>query len=207
MSRPVALLQALPLTARCGVLSLMLLSGGCAAKPAVAPQAGMTAPVIAVARAEIEEDGLPVQVAPRLRRAGQDDPSQPWSPNYGGPREQALVVPSDERRVRYATEAEALAAARSRLADMATPAAAAYAPDRPQAAPTDDRRVRYATEAEALAAARRRLASTAEQPATRATAKPLAGPVVSPGTRLSGVDEDALVRRAIAEHEMRRRDY
>lgn len=36
------------------------------------------------AKVEIEDDGLPVQTAPRARIHDQpDDPSQPWSPNYG----------------------------------------------------------------------------------------------------------------------------
>jgi hypothetical protein len=34
-------------------------------------------------RVEVEDDGLPAQLAPRLRPTIQDDPSEPWSPNYG----------------------------------------------------------------------------------------------------------------------------
>ena len=173
MSRlcPVAWHPAISLVARYGALGLALLSAGCATKPAMAPQARMTAPI---AKVEIEDDGLPAQVAPRNRRAAPDDPSQPWSPNYGGPNYSgkietapASMRPAAEvRRVRYANDAEALAAARSRLATMAEPPA----------------------------------------PATRTAAK-LPGTAPAPAAnRLSGVDEDTLVRRAIAEHEMRRRD-
>lgn len=36
-------------------------------------------------KVEIEDDGQPVQSPPaRAVRAEEDDPSQPWSPNYGG---------------------------------------------------------------------------------------------------------------------------
>jgi hypothetical protein len=35
---------------------------------------------------EMEDDGRPAQLPPRVDvRAAPDDPSQPWSPNYGGP--------------------------------------------------------------------------------------------------------------------------
>jgi len=44
-----------------------------------------------------EEDGLPSQLPPRTAaRALPDDPSQPWSPNYGGPatKKTAISAPS-----------------------------------------------------------------------------------------------------------------
>ena len=193
-----------PHVARCGVLGLLLFSAGCASNPAIAPQARLTAPVTPVTRTEIEDDGLPAQVAPRQRRAGPDDPSQPWSPNYGGPMDQATRRPYEDRRVRYATEAEALAAARSRIAESATQRTPAERADaRPPAAPGETRRVRYASEAEALAAARNRIAAMATPPAPATTGMRV---INRPQAKLTGVDEDALVRRAIAEHEMRRRD-
>ena len=120
--------QVLSSAARLGVLGLAVVAAGCASKhashepparvagPAGAPQAAWATKV------EIEDDGLPVQLAPRHRPATPDDPSEPWSPNYGKGR-----------------------------------------------APK--------------------------------TAAPMRAPV-----QLSGLDEDAIVRRAIAEHEMRRRD-
>lgn len=38
------------------------------------------------AEPELEDDGLPAQVAPPIRRATTpDDPREPYSPNYGGP--------------------------------------------------------------------------------------------------------------------------
>jgi hypothetical protein len=40
-------------------------------------------PVVPAARVEIEDDGLPSQLAPRNRKPIADDPTQPWSPNYG----------------------------------------------------------------------------------------------------------------------------
>ena len=37
-------------------------------------------------RVEIEADGLPAQLAPRNRAPLDDDPREPWSPNYGSVR-------------------------------------------------------------------------------------------------------------------------
>jgi hypothetical protein len=49
-------------------------------------------------RVEIEEDGLPVQTPPPPRRRVEaDDPSEPFSPNYGGPRQQPAAAPSPQR--------------------------------------------------------------------------------------------------------------
>ena len=198
---------------RCGLLGVALLLAGCASKPPTASPAGVNTSV-QTAKVEIEDDGLPAQVAPRYRRSSPDDPSQPWSPNYGGPSD-VVVLPADEpRRVRYRTDAEALAAARSRLATMATqptpapgrPVQVLNAP--PARPPAEPPPVRYASDAEALAAARSRLAAMAAQ-AAPGPARPvqvLNAPDKPSAARLSGVDEDALVRRAIAEHEMRRRD-
>ena len=39
---------------------------------------------VAVQKVELEDDGVPVQSAPSWRvRNAPDDPTQPWSPNYG----------------------------------------------------------------------------------------------------------------------------
>ncbi|MFZ8452973.1 hypothetical protein ACO1MT_15845, partial [Staphylococcus aureus] len=44
-----------------------------------------------------EDDGLPAQVPPRLSaRSFPDDPTQPWSPNYGGPARNAAVRPPQD---------------------------------------------------------------------------------------------------------------
>jgi hypothetical protein len=41
---------------------------------------------------EMEDDGRPAQLPPRADvRAAPDDPSEPWSPNYGGPARAARV--------------------------------------------------------------------------------------------------------------------
>jgi hypothetical protein len=66
------------------VVSLSLVLAGCAAEPKPYRVAGPVrdAPPNSI-RVEIEDDGLPAQIAPRHRRAMPDDPSEPWSPNYG----------------------------------------------------------------------------------------------------------------------------
>lgn len=86
-----------------------MLAGGCAAPSTHYPEAnwyaGGPAPsridpeaVVAKAKASApvtEDDGLPAQVPPRLAaRRLPDDPSQPWSPNYGGPERKPAAAPS-----------------------------------------------------------------------------------------------------------------
>lgn len=128
---PASKARAHSLAVHLGVLGLAVLSAGCASKQAAyqppARVAGPPGQQVAGPgwRVEIEDDGLPSQLAPRQRRPEPDDPREPWSPNYGGP-------PTPPRR----------------QADM-----------------------------------------------------PAAAPV-----RVSTVDEDEIIRRAIAEHEMRRPD-
>jgi hypothetical protein len=126
---------ALP-AARACVLGLAVLGAGCASKHAAhEPPARIAGPhphaVQGAWRIEIEEDGLPAQLAPRHRRPEPDDPSEPWSPNYGS-----------------------------------------RAPQKPAAAPP----------------------VTLPAPAERSAA------------RVTALDPDEIIRRAIAEHEMRRRD-
>jgi hypothetical protein len=51
-------------------------------------------------RVEIEADGLPAQLAPRNRPPVDDDPREPWSPNYGSvrpPRASAIETPTVAR--------------------------------------------------------------------------------------------------------------
>lgn len=75
-------------------LAIAVLAGGCAASTAgpskvagpVSTYPGDPAPRPAVSRAapvEMEDDGLPAQVAPKHRRPMPDEPTEPWSPNYG----------------------------------------------------------------------------------------------------------------------------
>ena len=142
-----------------------------------------------MARVEIEDDGLPAQLAPRNRRPGPDDPSQPWSPNYGRggepekPRASAATVAGQKASIAEPGSADTAASlAEARRVLNAMQAQNAPAPARPRMPP--------ANSPEALAQARRALAAMQAKNA--------------PPTQLSTVDEDTLVRRAIAEHEMRR---
>lgn len=133
-----------------GIVVTALLVGGCATgqddRSGVAgPQyvARAQAPAKLAAKVEVEADGLPSQLAPRHRRPEPDDPSEPWSPNYG-------------------TSARTIA-------------------DRPPSAATgnlDTSRI----------AAKIELAREAAPPAIFSRPMP----------------EDDIIRRAIAEHEMRR---
>lgn len=74
--------------------AIAVLVGGCAAANSgpskvagpISTYPGDPAPRPALSRAapvEMEADGLPAQVAPKTRRSMRDDPSEPWSPNYG----------------------------------------------------------------------------------------------------------------------------
>ena len=70
----------------CG-LALALTLGACATEPAYRQQVAGPAHQIARAPAvEVEDDGLPAQTPPPPRNAREaDDPSEPFSPNYGSP--------------------------------------------------------------------------------------------------------------------------
>ena len=208
MSRPrsVAVRPAVSISLPVAVLGSVLLLTGCASKEAAAPQASV-APV-KIARVEIEDDGLPAQLAPRNRRPGADDPSQPWSPNYGTgltvekPRPVAgQPIPSQFAAAPLPPNDPdaALAAARAVLNRMQQPPHRAVAPQTAQQSPSiaQPGNAQVADQAAALAQARRVIAAMQAQKAQTEKAPP---------TRLSGVDEDMLVRRAIAEHEMRRAD-
>ncbi len=104
-------------TARICVIGCAVVVSGCAANkqpsyvagpspyigvPApMPPQRGaqMAAAVKAKARVEIEDDGLPVQSPPPARiREEPDDPSEPFSPNYGGPRVPAPATAPGPRK-------------------------------------------------------------------------------------------------------------
>lgn len=82
-------------------ICVALAAGGCADsrdKYAEAAHVRAMPPQVAQAEVETEADGLPAQVPP-LRRAKPeiDDPSEPFSPNYGNPgaakRADVLFVP------------------------------------------------------------------------------------------------------------------
>lgn len=47
-------------------------------------------PAVQSIRIEVEDDGLPSQLAPRHRAAVKDEPAEPWSPNYGAVRAPAF---------------------------------------------------------------------------------------------------------------------
>lgn len=76
-------------------VSLALAAGACSSKAPQGPQVfawmlaePKPAPVrtVAAAPVELEDDGLPAQTAPSYRiRQSPDDPTAPWSRNYGGP--------------------------------------------------------------------------------------------------------------------------
>ena len=185
--RSVCLRAAVSHAALCSVLGLAVLTSGCAARQDTPPPARAAPPQMA--RVEIEDDGLPAQLAPRNRRPGPDDPSQPWSPNYGRggepekPRASAAAVAGQKASIAEPGSADTAASlAEARRVLNAMQAQNAPAPARPRMPP--------ANSPEALAQARRALAAMQAKNA--------------PPTQLSTVDEDTLVRRAIAEHEMRR---
>lgn len=96
--QPICLLRcALGAPACLSILAIAtaLVAGGCAAS-STAPSrvAGPPVPVAGdppplppysgqSAKVALEADGLPVQLAPRNRTMGADDPREPWSPYYG----------------------------------------------------------------------------------------------------------------------------
>jgi hypothetical protein len=66
------------------VLGLALTAGGCASS--AADQAVNAQGIAPIQRVEMEADGLPPQVPPPVgMRRQPDDPSEPFSPNYGAP--------------------------------------------------------------------------------------------------------------------------
>lgn len=71
-----------------GLIGLLAILAGCANdRGATHSSASATTPMhMAGVRVEIEADGLPAQLAPRNRAPLEDDPREPWSPNYGSVR-------------------------------------------------------------------------------------------------------------------------
>jgi hypothetical protein len=82
------------------ILGIALCSAGCAsqqeARDARMRMAAQNAQQDAGRRVEMEDDGLPAQIAPRGGSRIPDDPSEPWSPNYGAvtTRTSALASPA-----------------------------------------------------------------------------------------------------------------
>lgn len=74
------LLAAIP-ASRLGVIVAIAILGGCAA--ADSPPSRVAGPPAQGIKVEIEDDGLPSQIALKIRRPSVDDPNEPWSPNYG----------------------------------------------------------------------------------------------------------------------------
>lgn len=77
-------------------LTVAVLAGGCAANSGPSKVAGPVSAypgdpvprpaVTQVAKVEIEADGLPAQLAPKTHPPVPDEPTEPWSPNYGAVR-------------------------------------------------------------------------------------------------------------------------
>ena len=81
------------------VIGIAALCAGCASQQAPSHVAGPTPAAVTIPgvwKVQVEADGLPSQHAPRNRPAGPDDPSEPWSPNYGNAsgRADAPAVPA-----------------------------------------------------------------------------------------------------------------
>ncbi len=181
---------------RFGVAGLALLLTGCASKQSSYEQARVAAPLPSqVTRVEIEDDGLPAQLAPRYRQPGRDDPSEPWSPNYGNGGRAPLPATKPAETFEPSRRREVARAMPAPLPSYSEPVYREPAYQEPAAEPKRAP-LPMVTPAEAFEQARRR---QAEKEASAKAAAPQPA-------RLTGVDEDALVRRAIAEHEMRRRD-
>ncbi len=93
--------------ARCAALGIAFSAAGCASDRERQDEAygngqqayKMQRPVAPQRAAEpdVEDDGLPSQVPPPVKRAHElDDPREPYSPNYGAParRADALLAPA-----------------------------------------------------------------------------------------------------------------
>lgn len=89
----------------CGLqTTLALVIGGCAETQPYYAEAPAVAAYVAEAPAEVEGDGLPTQAAPPMRiRGSADDPSQPFSPNYGGKNPSAEKPESASRQAEMET--------------------------------------------------------------------------------------------------------
>ncbi len=97
--------------ARVAAFAAFLGLAGCASDPNARSAETMSPQVVADAT-EMEDDGLPAQTAPPARvRAAPDDPSEPYSRNYGGPNPSAIRK-EDKPEERYEPVPAAAQAAR-----------------------------------------------------------------------------------------------
>lgn len=105
---------------RAGLIGLLVALTGCASERGATTSSSPSATTpmhMAGVRVELEADGLPAQLAPRNRPPLDDDPREPWSPNYGSVRPArtsateppAVARPSPPRAmvVRYAQPIDA----------------------------------------------------------------------------------------------------
>lgn len=77
----------------CCVLAALVSVGGCASTqaPRYSSDSAVPSQVVAQAASAVEDDGLPAQTPPPAYiRQLPDDPSEPFSPNYGGGNPAAL---------------------------------------------------------------------------------------------------------------------
>jgi hypothetical protein len=84
--RPGLCVVSLPFAALVAVAALAGCASGQARTPDPQVRASASPRFVAANsgyRIEMEEDGLPAQTPPNMRRAEPDDPSEPYSPNYG----------------------------------------------------------------------------------------------------------------------------
>ena len=92
----------LPLAAlRAGTIAFSALLGACASGQSgtSAPTARLTAPPGTEIAVDIEKDGIAAQTPPLLeRRQTPDNPSEPFSPNYG--RKPASIMPVSDPALR-----------------------------------------------------------------------------------------------------------
>ncbi|MGQ0458037.1 MAG: adhesin [Hyphomicrobium sp.] len=90
--RPAGFLRAR--IARPAALAALLALAGCATHPNQYAQTATPPTRVAHAMYEVEDDGLPVQTPPPARiRDAPDEPSEPFSRNYGGPNPSATKAP------------------------------------------------------------------------------------------------------------------
>lgn len=109
-ARGFAPLSSTTLVARLCVIGLGIVATGCAANkqptyvggPYVGSSgAAVPSRINELRKVEVEDDGKPAQSPPvRKMRPEEDDPSQPWSPNYGSGKAAPASEPADPAQPR-----------------------------------------------------------------------------------------------------------
>lgn len=80
---------------RVATVAAVLGLAGCASDPYPSTAQNVSPQAVAQAAAEVEADGLPAQTPPPARiSTAPDDPSEPFSRNYGGVNPSAIVAPA-----------------------------------------------------------------------------------------------------------------